>query len=97
MTAEISFDLRMEEEMSFVEGTYRLPKGDWQVFVFSRRPILQPMVNIHAIWESGVTGISVQYPKDKRLNKSVVMEVLANSLGITEWQETHGPDSMALR
>lgn len=31
MKAEISFDLKMEDNMSFVEGTYRLEGGEWQV------------------------------------------------------------------
>ena len=34
--AEICFDLVMEKEMSFVEGTYRLPGRGWEVFIFSR-------------------------------------------------------------
>jgi hypothetical protein len=31
MQAEISYDLVMDYEMAFVEGTYRLPARDWQV------------------------------------------------------------------
>lgn len=33
--AEISYDLVMDDDMSFVEGTYRLPGGDWQVVIVS--------------------------------------------------------------
>ena len=29
MRAEISYDLVMDDDMEFVEGTYRLPGGDW--------------------------------------------------------------------
>jgi hypothetical protein len=36
MKAEISYDLLMEEDMSFVEETYRIETGTWQVFIFSK-------------------------------------------------------------
>src|SRR4051812_354398 len=34
MRAQISFDLIMEDNMEFVEGTYRLLERDWHVFIF---------------------------------------------------------------
>ncbi|MBI5723961.1 MAG: hypothetical protein HZA50_08395 [Planctomycetes bacterium] len=97
MKAEISFDLIMEENMSFVEGTYRLLGGDWQVFIFSRSPTSQPEIDTTVKWKSGATGVRVIFPKSKKLNKSVVIKVLSQSFGVTEWQEVHGPDSMQLR
>jgi hypothetical protein len=97
MIAEISFDLIMEGNMDFAEGTYRLPGGNWQVFIFSRRSIRQSEINASAKWASGVTGMSVQFPKSQKLDKAVVMEVLSDELGVTEWKEVHGPDSMQLR
>ena len=95
--AEISFDLIMEDDMSFVEGTYRLPGGEWQVFIFSRHATSKPEINVQAKWESGVTGVNVRYPKSEKLDKSAVMQILSSSLGVTEWQEIHGPDSISLR
>jgi len=95
--AEISFDLIMEEDMGFVEGTYRLPASDWQVFIFSSCPIERPEVDINAKWSSGITGVHVGFPKAQKLNKAVVLRVLSDALGVTEWQEVKGPDSMKLR
>jgi hypothetical protein len=33
MKGEISYDLVMENDMSFVEGTYRIENGEWRVFI----------------------------------------------------------------
>lgn len=54
--AEISYDLVMEEDMSFVEGTYRRPDFDWQVFIFSRNDVSSPKIS-STTWQSGTTGI----------------------------------------
>jgi hypothetical protein len=97
MKAEISFDLIMEDDMSFVEGTYRLPGGEWQVFIFSRKAISKPEINVHSKWVSGVTGVVIQYPEFHKLDKSVVLQILSSALGVTEWQEVRGPDSINLR
>jgi len=96
MTGEISFDLHMEDNMSFVEGAYRLCGGNWQVFIFSRYPVEQ-VKSIDSNWESGVSGIVISFPESKKLNKAVVEQVLSERLGVTEWVEVRGPDSMQLR
>lgn len=96
MRAEISYDLVMEEEMSFVEGTFRLPGGEWQVFIFLRRDVTEPAWR-RSRWDSGVTGVVVEYPNGRVLNKAVVETVLAGVLAVTEWVEVRGPDSMRLR
>src|SRR5262249_35314102 len=54
--AEISYDLVMEDEMSFVEGTYRLPGGEWQVFIFIPWQGSNAVVWTRSEWDSGVTG-----------------------------------------
>lgn len=98
MRAQISFDLIMEDNMSFVEGTYRLPERDWQVLIFGRDSrVSQPVVRTDGRWESGVTGIHVKWPPAAPLNKGVVLRLLSEQLGVTEWEEVHGPDSMQLR
>ena len=98
MKADISFDLIMEETMDFVEGTYRLHGSDWQVLIFSTRPPVEKVeINTMAHWSSGVTGIVVRFPKSEKLNKAAVMRILSESLGVTEWNETRGPDSITLR
>ena len=97
MKAEISFDLIMDDDMDFVEGTYRLPGQDWEVFIFSRYAITKPEVKVGCRWASGVTGVSVRFPQSGKLSKTVVLHTLADALGVTEWNEVHGPDSMRLR
>jgi hypothetical protein len=94
---EISYDLVMEDNMSFVEGTYRLPGGEWQVFIFSRfadvsEPDVQP-----GRWDSGVAGVFVRFPKSGRLGKAEVEQVLAAATGVEGWTTVRGPDSMQLR
>ena len=96
MRAEISYDLVMTDEIDFAEGTYRLPGGEWEVFVFVRRDATDPRWK-PSRWESGVTGMVVEYPRDRALNKTVAEEVLSAALGVKEWVEVRGPDSMHLR
>lgn len=61
--AEISYDLVMEDEMDFVEGTYRLPGGEWQVFVFTILSETTVPQWTPTQWEGGVTGVFVRYPR----------------------------------
>ncbi len=96
MRAEISYDLIMDDDMSFVEGAYRLAGGDWQVVIVSRREVAEPEV-VPQRWESGVSGVFVRFPHAGRLNRETVERVLSAALGVSEWVEVRGPDSMRLR
>ena len=96
MTGEISYDLVMDEDMDFVEGSYRLPGGDWQVVIVSQRDVAEPEV-IPEQWESGVSGVFVRFPRTERLNREAVERVLSAALGVTEWVTVRGPDSIHLR
>jgi hypothetical protein len=96
MRAEISYDLIMDDDMSFVEGTYRLPGGDWQVVIVSRRDVAEPQI-VPQRWESGVSGVVVRFPRTGRLNRETVERLLSAALGVSEWVEVRGPDSMRLR
>ncbi len=98
MRAEISYDLVMEEEMSFVEGTFRLPAGEWQVFIFSRRNASDRPIWWRDCWESGVTGVVVTFPNEQVLNKKAVEVVLTDATGATEWVEVRrtGFDAVAV-
>jgi hypothetical protein len=97
MHAEISYDLLMSDHMEFVEGTYRLPDRDWQVFIFGPdESAAQPEI-VTGRWPSGVTGVFVKWPPSMRLNKDVVLEILSAQLGVDGWSEVRGPDSMQLR
>ncbi len=98
MHAQISYDLVMEDEMSFVEGTFRLSGREWQVFIFCRDSTgSPPAINADARWETGVTGVVVKWPRGRALNRAVVLRVLSEQLGIAEWEEVRGPNSMQLR
>jgi hypothetical protein len=98
MRAEISFDLVMEDDGDFEEGTYRLPGGNWQVFIFTKpgSEVSEPHVE-PSTWESGVTGVFVRYPRSEPLNREAVRRVLSETLGVRDWVEVRGPDSMKLR
>lgn len=96
MRAEISYDLVMDNDMSFVEGTYRLAGGDWQVIIVSRCDVADPQV-VPQQWKSGVSGLFVRFPLAGRLNRAILERVLSAALGVSEWVEVCGPDSMQLR
>lgn len=93
---EISFDLAMEDDMSFVEGTYRLRQGEWRVFIFSRYDGKQVLSSSQQ-WESGVGGWRIQTPQELKLNRESVMQILGDLLYVEQWLEVRGPDSMNLR
>jgi hypothetical protein len=94
--AEISYDLVMEEDMSFVEGMYRLPESDWQVFIFARKDVEQPNAKFSR-WDSGITGVYVQYPRSARLDQQSVECILSETLMVDRWMVVRGPDSIAAR
>jgi hypothetical protein len=96
MRAEISYDLIMDENMPFVEGTYRLDGAEWQVVIVSRCDVSEPQV-VPQRWQSGVSGVFIRFPRDGQLNREAVEQVLCGVLGVTEWFEVRGPDSMQLR
>jgi hypothetical protein len=98
MRGEISYDLVMDDDMEFIEGTYRVPGGDWQVVIVSAfdRDVPDPQV-VPQQWESGVSGVVVRLPRAERINAATVERVLSEALGVSEWVRVRGPDSMQLR
>lgn len=96
--AEISYDLVLDEDMSFVEGTFRLAGGEWQVFIVRGldRDVPEPEV-VPQRWESGVSGLVVRIPRTELINAETVERVLSRALGGTRWRRVRGPDSMSLR
>ena len=97
MHAEISYDFVMTDQMSFVEGTYRLPGREWQVFIFGPDSSVTHPQAITGKWESGITGVFVKWPPSLTLNKKSVVELMSAQHGVSEWTEVRGPDSMQLR
>ena len=96
MQGEISYDLIMEDDMSFVEGSYRTGDEVWKVFIFRKDDISESTVTTGK-WPSGVSGVLVRVPKSCRLNKHIVEQVLSDRLQVKKWNEVRGPDSMQLR
>jgi hypothetical protein len=96
---EMSFDILIEDETdrSVLEGCYRLPDGDWTVFIVTRRWHGSPDVDVAHVFFSGAIGVKVDHPKDKILTKRVVRDVLSTLLGVTAWREVIGPDSLTLK
>jgi hypothetical protein len=95
-SGEISYDLVMEDDNSFAEGTYRVGKVNWQVFIFRKGPIERPEFT-SSRWPSGVTGIFVRVPVSARSNKQTIEQLMTDYLGITKWREVRGPDSIQFR
>ena len=96
LEAEISYDLVMEDDMEFVEGSYRLPGRAWQVVIVSRHEVVEPEA-VPQQWESGVSGMVVRLPQSVRLDRAAVERVLSAALGVWKWVVVSGPDSMQLR
>lgn len=94
--AEISYDLVMEDDMDFVEGSFRLPGTKWQVFILTKQPVsATELTQEH--WASGVRGIVVRVPESFSLNKEAVERTIGMWLQVDCWHQVDGPDSMSLR
>jgi hypothetical protein len=96
MAGEISYDLVMQDDMDFVEGSYRVNSGNWQVFIVSKAPIDRAEIR-SSQWSSRVTGVVIRFPLSVRLNKQAVEQLMSQELGVSEWHEVRGPDSIQLR
>ncbi len=98
MRAEISYDLVLDEDMEFLEGTYRLPDQDWQVFIASafQREVPDAQI-VPQRWRSGVTGILLRIARPEKINAGTVERLLSEALHVSDWTRVQGPDSMRLR
>jgi hypothetical protein len=97
LKAEITLDLVMQEDMAFAEGCYRLDQGEWHVFTVAHSAVQQVTVKKDVVWRSGVTGLNLFFPNNSKINKSVILDVMSITLGVAEWTEVRGPDSINLR
>jgi hypothetical protein len=93
---EISYDLVMDDNMPFVEGTFRLQDGTWQVIIISKDDILTPQIKFTE-WDSGVTGIFIRFPQYNPLNATQTEALLSSIFDVKSWSKVQGPDSMGLR
>ena len=82
--------------MSFCEGCYRLPGEPWKVFTVTKYDVPEPEMT-DSVWASGVEGPSIRFPAQRRLDRMTIEECLTERLGVLEWLEVRGPDSIVLR
>ena len=48
-------------------------------------------------WESGITGLSFDVPREDVVNKEYIFRAFASVFGTDEWVEVRGPDSLLLK
>ena len=96
IAGEISYDLVMDDDMPFIEGCFRLPYGIWQVVIISKRDVPTPQIK-HTEWESGVKGVFIEFPRNKRLNAEQVEDLLTSIYRVKYWITVRGPDSIVMR
>lgn len=85
MRAEISYDIVMDNDMEWVEGTFRLPGGEWQIVIVPTfdRDVPTSQVVPHR-WGSGVTGVVVSIPRAERIKATSLERILSGVLGVSE-------------
>ncbi len=100
--AEISFDLVMERDNDWMEGSYRLPGECWKIVIFQKDDV--PDVRWEPSkwqrptkWEREITGVVVRFPRTAKMGREDFLRVMSQAFGYTEWVRVHGPDSMSLR
>ncbi len=82
--------------MSFVEGCYRLPYGIWRVIIISKGDVTTPQISV-TTWGSGVSGVFIRFPRNKRLNAHQTEDLLTAIYNVKYWITVKGPDSIVLR
>ena len=98
MNAEITWDLLMSDDMGWIEGCYRLEGGPWQVVIAIKKEEVSTVeIRDGLTWASGVTGMNIFLPETACLNAMVLLELMSDVLGVLEWVEVRGPDSILLR
>lgn len=88
----------MSEDMAFAEGCYRINGGNWQVVTAVKAETSRSAGIRNGVrWDSGVTGMNIVLRDDTKINASVLLKIMSHELGVADWQEVRGPDSMVLR
>jgi hypothetical protein len=102
---EISFDIILQPENPWAEGTFRLPGGLWQVAIFGKADVPEIRVE-HAKpgywkkltpWERDASGVIIRFPQNARLSRDDLLQAMSGAFGFNDWTEVRGPDSMLLR
>jgi hypothetical protein len=93
---EISFDTGLGEDESLIEGSYRVPGKLWQIFLFRKESVTK-LRHRFDVWESGITGIHFEVPREAVLDRDYVLRAFANIFGTDDWVEVRGPDSLLMK
>ena len=100
--AEISFDLVLEEDNDWTEGSYRLPGEFWKVVIFQKDEV--PELQFRQFrwrkwtqWERDVAGIVILFPQKKSMGHKDMLHAMSQAFGCNDWVQVVGPDSMMLR
>ncbi len=99
---EISFDLVMEKDNNWMEGSFRLPGESWQCMSFNKRDVADVCHKLSqwqraTTWGGTMTGISFSLPQTACVDRNYLLGAMTQVFGFSEWIEVHGPDSMFLR
>ncbi len=98
---EISFDTGLGDDMTTVEGSYRIPGEFWQIFLFMKSdPRGRPVAELRhhfGTWPSGMTGIEFSVPEEDLLDRDYVLRAFARVFGTEDWVVVRGPDSVLMK
>lgn len=93
---EVSYDTALHDAMETVEGSFRAPGSFWRVFVVSRGDVAT-VTTAEGAWESGITGLEFEVPRESMLDHGFIVNLLTRAVGPGPWREVRGPDSMMLK
>ncbi|MHB1557233.1 MAG: hypothetical protein ACYC61_07120 [Isosphaeraceae bacterium] len=93
---EISYDTAVGNDEEVVEGSYRLPGGPWQVFLFEHGDVPE-IRHDFGTWKSGITGIEFVVPASVPINRRSIEEAMSEVFEADAWVVVPGPDSIWLK
>ncbi len=93
----ISYDTGLTEDTAILEGCYRLPGHRWQVFTISRDDVPRLATHRFVAWESGITGVEFEVPREFAINYDYVQTSMSQIFGAETWAVVAGPDSGFLK
>ena len=85
-----------------MEGCYRIDGEDWRVYYLTNWHngslwAGAPLIRSTVVFQSRIFGVCGVVPDGTVLNKKTVMRILALAVGIDEWCEVSGPNSLNLK
>ncbi|MEZ6142468.1 MAG: hypothetical protein R3B84_18065 [Zavarzinella sp.] len=99
---EISFDLVMEDEHQYMEGSYRLPGTLWNVVIFKKSEVDELAYEFTiwepaTIWERAASGVVIRFPLKAKMGLEEILSAMTKVFQFKNWTVVNGPDSMLLR